>query len=53
MPIAKIYAPGDGADGMWLRDDYVVEIAPGVDMALVVAIVLASEKMQQTYDVAH
>ena len=32
------------------RNDYLLEIPPGVDSALILAMVLAYEKMEQTYD---
>ena len=32
------------------RNDYILEIPPGVDSALILAMVLAYEKMEQTYD---
>jgi uncharacterized protein YxjI len=50
--IAKIYGPLELTDELlraqdWVRDDYFLEIAPGVDMAVILSIVLAGEAMEQ------
>ncbi|CAE8642361.1 unnamed protein product [Polarella glacialis] len=58
-PIGKVCSPvqiqnlipdwSAGGSG-WARHDYFIEIAPGVDMALIIAMVLAYEQMEQSYD---
>mmetsp|Transcript_8870 Transcript_8870/g.21192 ORF Transcript_8870/g.21192 Transcript_8870/m.21192 type:complete len:224 (+) Transcript_8870:94-765(+) len=51
--IAKVCSPVTYKDFLpddFDRNDYIVEIPPGVDSALVIAMVLAYEKMEQTYD---
>ena len=51
--IAKVCSPVTYKDFLpddFDRNDYMVEIPPGVDSALVIAMVLAYEKMEQSYD---
>ena len=51
--IAKVCSPVTYKDFLpddFDRNDYIVEIPPGVDSALVIAMVLAYEKMEQSYD---
>ena len=36
--------------GSWARDDFIVRIAPGVDAALIVAMLCAYDEMEDTYD---
>ena len=51
--VARIVSPLDWCDFWpkgWERDSYLVEVVPGVDYALILAMVLAYEKMLQTYD---
>jgi len=51
--IARVMSPLDWCDfwpAGWERDSYLVEVAQGVDYALVLAMVLAVDKMMQTYD---
>lgn len=51
--VAKVCSPVTYKDFLpddFDRNDYIVEIPPGVDSALILAMVLAYEKMEQTYD---
>eukprot|EP00164_Ancoracysta_twista_P015608 GFYU01025871.1.p1 GENE.GFYU01025871.1~~GFYU01025871.1.p1 ORF type:complete len:261 (+),score=89.71 GFYU01025871.1:113-784(+) len=50
--IAKVTSPVEWqnfAQYDWARDDFFVEIAPGVDAALVVAMILAYDEMDSSY----
>ena len=50
--IAKVCSPVTYKDFLpddFDRNDYIMEIPPGVDSALVIAMVLAYEKMEQSY----
>ena len=38
--------------GVWARDDFFVQIAPGVDAAFVVAMIIAYKEMNETTDPA-
>lgn len=50
--VAKVGQPkhfGAVASGSWTDSDYFLEIAPGVDMAVILAMVVAYEQMEQNY----
>jgi len=47
IPIAKIYRPTSGRSLLFGVDDYIVEIAPGVDIALMVIICIALDEHQR------
>lgn len=49
-PIARIGDPKEldsDSAARWLREDYLIEIAPGVDVALIVAVVLGYEQLER------
>ncbi|CAE7389130.1 unnamed protein product, partial [Symbiodinium sp. KB8] len=53
QPIAKVGSPVTYKDFLpddFDRNEYIVEIPPGVDSALILAMVLAYEQMEQSYD---
>jgi len=50
VPIAKLCSPLEWKNFLQSEGDYLVEIAPGVDMALIVSMVLAYAEMNETYD---
>jgi len=50
IPIAKLCSPVEFKNLLQSEGDYLVEIAPGVDMALIVSMVLAYAEMNESYD---